>query len=92
MDDASGKFVLVVLRADQVRVHHKKTKHEYRFSVSGNPPEVGTCAFHPNPATPLDPRNYREEAETAAEWFVANAGAPHAPMSGARAKSGWINL
>ena len=62
MDDASGKFVLVMLRADQVRVHHKKTKHEYKFHVSGDPPEVGMCALHPNPAAPIDPRNYREDA------------------------------
>ena len=26
MDDVSGKFVLVVLRGDHVRVHHKRTK------------------------------------------------------------------
>ena len=50
MNDASGRFVLVVLRADQVRVHHKRTKHEYKFRVSGDPPEVGVCAFYPNPA------------------------------------------
>ena len=44
MDDASGKFVLVMLRVDQVRVHHKKTKHEYKFHVFGDPPEVGRVA------------------------------------------------
>jgi hypothetical protein len=92
MDDASGKFVLVVLRADQVRVHHKKTKHEYKFRVFGDPPEIGMCAFHPNPAALLDPRSYREEAKTAAEWFVANGSASHTPVSGARPNSGWINV
>jgi hypothetical protein len=28
MDDASGKFALVMLRAERVRVQHKRTKHE----------------------------------------------------------------
>jgi hypothetical protein len=92
MDDASGKFVLVMLRADQVRVHHKKTKHEYKFRVSGDPPAVAMCTFHPNPAAPLDPTNYRDEAKTAAEWFVANASASHTPVSRARPNSGWINV
>jgi hypothetical protein len=92
MDDVSGKFVLVVLRTDFVRVHHKKTKHEYKFRVSGDPPEVGACALHANPAAPLDPRDYREEAKTAAEWFVANRNTAHAPALGARPNSGWINM
>ena len=90
MDDVSGKFVLVVLRGDHVRVHHKRTKHEYRFRVSGDPPEVGVCAFHPNPVAQLDPKAYLEEAKTAAEWFVGNQGAPHAPVSEERPNSGWI--
>ena len=34
MEDASGKFALVMLRAKQVRVHHKRTKHEYVFRIS----------------------------------------------------------
>ena len=38
MDDASGKFALVMLRAKQVRVHHKRTKHEYVFRIS----EIGS--------------------------------------------------
>jgi hypothetical protein len=25
-----------MMRADQVRVHHKRTKHEYVFRVAGN--------------------------------------------------------
>jgi len=92
MDDVSGKFALVVLRADQVRVHHKKTKHEYRFRVSGDPPEIGSCAFHPNPAAALDPRDYSEEAKVAATWFVANGGASGTPPPGDRPSSGWINV
>ncbi|PYK12167.1 MAG: hypothetical protein DME65_04880 [Verrucomicrobia bacterium] len=92
MDDASGKFVLVMLRADQVRVHHKKTKHEYKFHVSGDPPEVGMCALHPNPAAPIDPRNYREEARAAAQWFVAKRSASHMPVLGVRPSFGWINM
>ena len=92
MDDASGKFVLVMLRVDQVRVHHKKTKHEYRFHVFGEPPEVGMCALHPNPAAPIDPRNYREEALAAAQWFVAKRSASHMPVVGIRPSSGWINV
>ena len=91
MEDASGKFVLVVLRVDRVRVHHKKTKHEYRFQVSGDPPEIGACAFHPNPAASLDPRGYRDEAKTAAEWFIANRSASPAPVR-ARANSGWVSV
>jgi hypothetical protein len=91
MEDVSGKFVLVVLRANHVRVHHKKTKHEYRFHISGDPPEVGACAFHPNPAAQLDPRNYRDEAQAAAEWFVTNRGGPSAPVL-ARPNSGWISV
>jgi hypothetical protein len=92
MDDASGKFVLVV-RADQVRVHHKKTKHEYRFLVSGDPPEVGMCTLHPNPAAPLNPANHRDDAKTAAEWFVAHGSrsSPHAAVT-ARPSSGWMNV
>jgi hypothetical protein len=92
MDDASGKFVLVMMRADQVRVHHKKTKHEYRFCVSGDPPEVGICTFHPNPAAPLNPASYRDDAKTAAEWFIANRGASHTPGLKARRASGWISV
>ena len=91
MEDVSGKFLLVVLRADQVRVHHKKTKHEYRFQVSGNPPEVGACGFHPNPATSLDPRDYRDDAKAAAEWFIVNRSTSRAPVL-ARANSGWISV
>jgi hypothetical protein len=93
MDDASGKFVLVVLRVDQVRVHHKKTKHEYRFLVSGDPPEVGMCTLHPNPAAPLNPADYREDAKTAAEWFVANGSRSNPPAAvTARPSSGWMNV
>ena len=92
MDNVSGKFVLVVLRADHVRVHHKKTKHEYKFRFSGDPPEIGACTFHPNPAAVLDPRNYQEEAKAAAEWFVANRSAPHVPVSAVRPSVGWINV
>ena len=39
MDDASGKFVLVMLRVDEVRVHRKKTKHEYKFTFSAIRPK-----------------------------------------------------
>jgi hypothetical protein len=89
MDDASGRFVLVVLRADQVRVHHKRTKHGYKFRVSGNPPEVGVCAFHPNPAAPVDPRDYSDEAKTAAQWFVAKSCQSYTRFLEARPSSGW---
>jgi hypothetical protein len=93
MIDASGKFVLVLLRGGQVRVHHKKTKHEYRFSVSGDPPEIGACTFHPNPAASLDPRDFAEEAKTAAEWFVANKRpAARAPVAEPRPGHGWVSV
>ncbi len=94
MVDASGKFVLVVLRGDQVRVHHKKTKHEYRFSVSGDPPEAGACTLHPNPAASVDPRDCAEEAKTAAEWFLARKhSAAGAPVPEVRPGGhGWVNV
>ena len=44
MDDTSGKFALVVLRAKQVRVHHKRTKHEYVFRISDNRIEVADAS------------------------------------------------
>ena len=70
MDDTSGKFALVMLRTKQVRVHHKRTKHEYVFRISDDRIEVAECLLHPNHAAPVDPRDFREEAQAAAEWFV----------------------
>ncbi len=67
MDDASVKVALVMMRADQVRAHHKRTKHEYVFRVAGSHLDVGDCILHPNAAALSDPRTYREEAEAAAE-------------------------
>jgi hypothetical protein len=90
MDDASGKFALVMLRADQIRVHHKRTKHEYVFRVSGNHLDAGECILHPNPAAMSDPRSYREEAQVAAEWFVANRGTTVAPVPELGLKHGWV--
>jgi hypothetical protein len=90
MDDASGKFALVMLRAERVRVHHKRTKHEYVFRVAGSHLDVGECVLHPNPAALSDPRSYREEAEAAAEWFVANHQTTSAPVPNATAKHGWV--
>jgi hypothetical protein len=92
MVDASGKFVLVVLRGDQVRVHHKKTKHEYRFSLTGDPPEVGACTFHPNPAGSVDPREFVGEAKTAAESFLAKRGATRTPAPETRSGHGWVSV
>ena len=89
MDDVSGKFALVRLRAEQVRVHHKRTKHEYVFRVAGRHLVVGECMLHPNPAASSDPRTYRDEAGAAAEWFVANrAMARTSPTIDA--KHGWV--
>ena len=70
MDDTSGKFALVMLRTKQVRVHHKRTKHEYVFRISDDRIQVAECLLHPNHAAPVDPRDFREEAQAAAEWFV----------------------
>jgi hypothetical protein len=92
MVDASGKFVLVVLRGAQVRVHHKKTKHEYRFGLAGDPPEVGACTFHPNPAASVDPREFVDEAKTAAEAFVAKRGATRTPPPQTRPGHGWVSV
>lgn len=93
MVEASGKFVLVVLRGDQVRVHHKKTKHEYRFSLAGDPPEVGACTLHPNPAGLVDPRDFADDAKAAAEWFVANKrDVFRRPAPETRAGHGWVNV
>jgi hypothetical protein len=90
MDDASGKFALVMLRADHVRVHHKRTKHEYVFRVAGSHLNVETCILHPNPVALSDPRSYRDDAEAAAEWFVANRGTAPAQIPNAGAKHGWV--
>jgi hypothetical protein len=90
MDDASGKFALVMLRAKQVRVHHKRTKHEYVFRISGDRIEVGECLLHPNHAALVDPRNYREEAQAAAEWFVANHSGASTNVLDACPRSGWV--
>jgi hypothetical protein len=86
MDDASGEFVLVMLRINQVRVHHKTTKHEYKFHISGDPPELGVSAMHPNLTTPIDPKKYLEEARTAAQWFVARR---CMPVLDVRPSHGW---
>jgi hypothetical protein len=91
MDDASGKFALVMLRANQVRVHHKRTKHEYVFGISDGRLKMGECILHPNPAALTDPRNYREEAAAAAEWFVANRSTAPPTVSDARPRSGWVS-
>jgi hypothetical protein len=90
MDDASRKFVLVMLRADQVRVHHKRTKHEYEFRVAGDRIDVGECILHPNPTAMSDPRSYREEAQLAADWFVANRMTTTAPVPSVNPKHGWV--
>ena len=85
MDDPSGKLAaLVMLRAKQVRVHHKRTKHEYVFRISDDRIEAAECLLHPNHAAPVDPRDFREEAQAAAEWFVekrslVSAGCPGRP-------------
>ncbi len=90
MDDASGKFALVMLCTDHVRVHHKRTKHEYVFRVAGTHLDVGHCILHPNPAAMSDPRNYREEAQVAADGFVANRVTTTAPVPSANARHGWV--
>ena len=90
MDDASGKFALVMLRAKQVRVHHKRMKHEYVFRIFGDRIEVGECLLHPNHAALADPRNYREEAQAAAEWFVANHSGASTNVLDACPRSGWV--
>jgi endonuclease YncB( thermonuclease family) len=93
MVEASGKFVLVVLRGDQVRVHHKKSKHEYRFNLAGDPPEVGVCTFHPNPAGSANPKDFADEAKTAAEWFVANKrDVARRPAPEASQGHGWVSV
>jgi hypothetical protein len=90
MDDASRNFALVMLRAKQVRVHHKRTKHEYVFRISGDRIEVAECLLHPNQAAPVDPRHYREEAQAAAQWFVANHSRVSANVLDVQPRSGWV--
>jgi hypothetical protein len=90
MDDPTGKFALVTLRADRIRVHHKRTKHEYVFSVAGRRLDVGHRILHANPAALSDPRSYREEAEAAAEWFVANRRTASPAVPNAPVKHGWV--
>jgi hypothetical protein len=92
MGDESGKFALVMLRENQVRVHHKRTKHEYAFGISNGQLKNGECTLHPNLAAPTDPRNYREEAVAAAEWFVANRTTAPTTVSDARSRSGWVSV
>jgi hypothetical protein len=87
MDDASGKFALVMLRANQVRVHHKRTKHEYVFGISDVRLKMGECFLHPNPAALTD----REEAAAAAEWFVANRSTAPTTVSDALPRYGWVS-
>ena len=91
MDDAAGKFALLMMRANQVRVHRKRTKHEYVFGVSDGRLKMGECILHPNPAALTDPRNYREEAAAAAEWFVANQSTASPTGPDARPRSGWVS-
>jgi hypothetical protein len=88
MDDESGKFTLVMLRTNQVRVHHKRTKHEYVFAISDGQLKMGECILHPNTAALTDPRNHREEAVAAAEWFAANRTTVPTTISDARPRSG----
>jgi hypothetical protein len=88
MDDGSGKFALVMLRAKQVRVHHKRTKHEYVFRRSGDLVEAAECLLHPNHAAPVDPRDFREEAQAAAEWFVAKRSG--VSTHDVQPRSGWV--
>jgi hypothetical protein len=90
MDDTSGRFALVMLRAKQVRVHHKRTKHEYVFRISGDRIEVAECLLHPNHAALVDPRNFREEAQAAAEWFVANHSRVSTNVFDVHPRSGWV--
>ena len=90
MDDTSGKFALVMLRAKQVRVHHKRTKHEYVFRRSGDRIEAAECLLHPNHAAPVDPRDFREEAQAAAEWFVEKRSRVSADVLDVQPRSGWV--
>ena len=90
MQDASGKFALVMLRAKQVRVHHKRTKHEYVFRMSDNRIEGAECLLHPNHAAPVDPRDYREEAQAAAEWFVEKRSGVSTDVFDVQPRSGWV--
>jgi hypothetical protein len=46
--------------------------------------------MHPNPAAMSDPRTYRDEAQMAADWFVANRVTTTAPVPSANAKHGWV--
>ncbi len=90
MDDTSGKFALVMLRAKQVRVHHKRTKHEYVFRISDDRIEVAECLLHPNHAAPVDPRDFREEAQAAAEWFVEKRSRVSTDVLDVQPRSGWV--
>jgi hypothetical protein len=60
------------------------------FRVAGSHLDVGQCILHPNPAALSDPRNYREEAEAAAEWFIANRRTRPAQIPNTGAKHGWV--
>jgi hypothetical protein len=90
MEDASGKFALVMLRAKQVRVHHKRTKHEYVFRMSDDRIEAAECLLHPNHAASVDPRDLREEAQAAAEWFVEKRSGVSTNGFDVQPRSGWV--
>ena len=90
MDDTSGRFALVMLRAKQVRVHHKRTKHEYVFRISDDRIESAECLLHPNHTALVDPRNFREEAQAAAEWFVAKQSRVSTNVVDVQPRSGWV--
>ena len=90
MDDTSGKFALVMLRTKQVRVHHKRTKHEYVFRISDDRIEVAECLLHPNHAAPVDPRDFREEALAAAEWFIEKRSRVSTDVLDVQPRSGWV--
>jgi hypothetical protein len=90
MDDTSGRFALVMLRAKQVRVHHKRTKHEYVFLISDDRIEAAECLLHPNHAAPVDPRDFREEAQAAAEWFIEKRPRVSTNVLDVQPRSGWV--
>jgi hypothetical protein len=84
MDDTSGRFALVMLRAKQVRVHHKRTKHEYVFRISDDRIEVAECLLHPNHAALVDPRDFREQAQAAKQSRVSTN------VFDVQPRSGWV--
>ena len=76
---------------ERVRVSSQANEaRDYVFRISDDRIEVAECLLHPNHAAPVDPRDYREEAQAAAEWFVEKRSRVSANVLDDQPRSGWV--